>query len=204
MAASPAMAQSDRRARFDDGSRAWHVSLSAGSMRGVTISDKASNAAWVLARSRPLAVSVDWGRRSRVFGLRVQQIVAPIDFQGGSCPGCDGTVRAHSLLLTMRNAGPLFETSLVQMVELGLGTTTWHSLTGRNGDHPTSIDPTTDLTYSAAIGIALPFRDRYEAVANYDIQMARHQQKPRVSGVANPGYIGLGMLRLALRIQITD
>ncbi len=107
-------------------------------------------------------------------------------------------------MLTVRSSGPLFDTPLVQFVELGLGTTTWHSLTGRNGYNPPAINPTTDLTYSAALGIALPFRNRFEAVANYDLQMVRHQPKPRASGTTNANFIGLGMARLGLRIRLTD
>ncbi|MBI2407313.1 MAG: hypothetical protein HYV19_03285 [Gemmatimonadetes bacterium] len=204
IATGTAAAQSTRGAPFDDGSRAWHAALEAGSMRGLTVSDRASNSAWVLSSSHPISASIGWGGARRIYAVRLQHVAAPLDLQGGVCTGCDGTVRATSVMATLRSAAPLFDSGLRQMVELGIGTTTWHSLTGRNGQQPPSIDPTTDFTYSAAIGIGLPVSERFEFVTMYDIMMARHQQKPRASGAANPAFVGLSILRVALRARLSQ
>lgn len=185
------------------------LSAAVGSQRAVSISDKQSDGGWRLATSRPVTVALDWGSASRTFGARVHRTVAPMTYEGLRCAGCDGEVQSLSVMGAYRASQQLGDTPVRQFVELGAGITRWSGLRGRNGDVVPGISPVYDFTYSAAIGLGLPVRDRLDAFVMFDILMVRHVQevieyggelvKPDAKAQAS---FGLPSLRLGARYRL--
>jgi hypothetical protein len=182
------------------------ISGGTGTMRAVSVLDRASDATWVLDESKPVGGSVEWGRADRTIGVRVQQLTAAMQFEGASCIYCDGEVQALTALAVYRRASPLFNSSsLRQIVELGAGATRWSNLRGRNGHQLPTIAPVFDFTYSASIGIGLPLGERLEATAMYDVLMARHRLLQTSSPDSKSiGYIGFAVVRFGARWRLGE
>ena len=121
-------------AQSDHEPKTLWLTAAVGSQRAVSISDKQSDGGWRLDSSRPISVSLDWGRASQAFGARVHRTVSPMTFEGASCPGCRGKIQALSLIGAYHRSGPLGETQIRQFVELGAGLTRWSGLRG-TGSH---------------------------------------------------------------------
>jgi len=175
-----------------------------GSQRAVSISDKQSVGGWRLATSRPLTVAVDWGTSRRTFGARVHRTVSPMTFEGASCTGCEGEIQSLSLMGAYRSSQNLGDTPIRQYIELGAGITRWSGLQGTGGNRLPSFSAVYDFTYSAAIGLGLPMRDRLDAFAMFDILMVRHVQEVIVSepNAKAAAWFGLASLRLGARYRL--
>jgi hypothetical protein len=185
------------------------LSAAVGSQRPVSISDKQSIGGWRIDRSRPLTVSLDWGRSSQSVGARLHRTVSPMTFEGASCAGCAGEVQALSLVGAFRTSRQLGETPIRQFVEIGAGVTRWSGLKGTGSGRLPPFSPVYDFTYAGAIGVGLPVTDRLHAIVMYDILMARHVQEVIVYGGestppdAKPAaWFGLASLRLGARYRL--
>ncbi|MDP1889339.1 MAG: hypothetical protein Q8K55_00490 [Gemmatimonadaceae bacterium] len=198
LAAEGAGAQS-----FYEPNTLW-LSAAVGWQRAVSISDKQSEGGWLLSASRPLTVSLDWGRASRTFGVRVHRTVSPMKLENYEYAGNHGEVQSLSVIGAYRASQQLGETPIRQFIELGAGITRWSDMRGRNGDRLPVISPVYDFTYSAAIGLGLALRDRLEGFVMFDILMVRHVQQvlvltPNAKAEAS---FGLPSLRLGARYRL--
>jgi hypothetical protein len=199
--------RADAQAEYEP-STLW-LSAAVGSQRPVSISDKQSIGGWRIDRSRPLTVSLDWGRSSQSVGARLHRTVSPMTFEGASCAGCAGEVQALSLVGAFRTSRQLGETPIRQFVEIGAGVTRWSGLKGTGSGRLPPFSPVYDFTYAGAIGVGLPVTDRLHAIVMYDILMARHVQEVIVYGGestppdAKPAaWFGLASLRLGARYRL--
>ncbi len=187
------------------------LSGAVGSQRPFSISDKQSLGGWRIDRSRPITISLDWGRANQSVGARLHRTVSPMTFEGASCTGCSGQVQSLSLLGAFRTSQQLGQTPVRQFVELGAGVTRWSGLRGTGDGQLPRYSPVYDFTYSAGIGVGLPVSDRLQAVLMYDILMARHVQEVIVYGgeITPPdakaaAWFGLASLRLGARYRLGD
>lgn len=184
---------------------AW-LSAAVGSQRPVSISDKQTVGGWRVDRSRPVTVSLDWGRASQALGVRLHRTVSPMTFEGASCAGCEGEVQSLSLLGAYRTSRQLGETPIRQFVEVGAGVTRWSGLRGTGSGRLPHLSPVYDFTYAGAIGIGMPMTDRLHALVMYDILMVRHVQEVIVSEpkAKATAWSGLASLRLGVRYRLGD
>ena len=203
VAAPRARAQADY-----EPSTLW-LSAAVGSQRPVSISDKQSIGGWRVDRSRPITLSLDWGRANQTVGARVHRTVSPMTFEGASCTGCDGEIQALSLIAAFRTSQRLGDTPIRQFVEVGAGVTRWSGLRGTSEGRLPHFSPVYDFTYAGAIGIGLPVTDRLDAIVMYDILMVRHVQEVIVYGGAPTppdakatAWFGLASLRLGARYRL--
>jgi len=185
------------------------LSAALGSQRPVSISDKQSGGGWRLDRSRPITLSLDWGRANQSIGARFHRTVSPMVFEGADCAGCAGEVQSLSLLAAFRTSQQLGDTPIRQFVEVGAGITQWSGLKGTTENRLPHYSPVYDFTYAGAIGLGLRVSDRMNAIVMYDILMARHVQEViEYGGQATPpnakaaAWFGLSSLRLGARYRL--
>lgn len=189
----------------------WWLSAAAGSQRPVSISDKQTVGGWRIDRSRPVTLSLDWGRAGQTIGARLHRTVSPMVFEGASCAGCAGEVQSLSLMGAFRSSRPIGDTQIRQFVEVGAEVTRWSGLQGTGEGRLPHFSPVYDFTYSGAIGVGLPVTDRLHAMVMYDILMARHVQEVIIYGGeptppdAKPSaWFGLASLRIGARYRLGD
>ena len=185
------------------------LSAAIGSQRALSISDKQSIGGWRLDTSRPITVSLDWGRASQTFGARLHRTVSPMTFEGASCTGCEGEVQALSLIGAYRTSQQLGETPIRQFVEIGAGVTRWSGLRGTGEGRLPRFSPVYDFTYAGALGFGLPVTERLHGIVMYEILMVRHVQEVIEYGgeVTKPdakaaAWFGLASLRLGARYRL--
>ena len=200
--AQPAGAQVFGAPRDYNANVVW-ISAYGGSMAGQSMSDKASDASWSLAKSKPVNLALDWGTNDRSIGLRVQRAVPQLEFSGLTCAACRGEVQALTMLGTYRRASPLYTSSLRQVVELAAGVTTWSALKGQDGNTLPTIAPKSDFTYSISLGASLPLGDRLEGSVMYDLMQVRHaRQTSGPSGSSSSTFEKLNTLRVGARLRL--
>lgn len=182
------------------GQPAW-ASVGGGAVRDFSVSDRSSDATWLLHSPRAISGSAEWGTTEQMVGVRLRTMSAALTFQGPTCAYCDGSVEALSVLGTYRRAQVIPNTRILQMVELMAGVTAWHSLRGRNGMQIDPIPAVYDLSYGAAIGVGYLLTERLEASAMYEILMARHRLEALATNprAKSTGEIGMAGLRLVAR-----
>ena len=184
------------------GASLW-LSVGYGSTRGVSVSDKASNAMWTLDKATPRRVAIDWGRQERTIGVAASLVNVPLRLADAACGSCNGTVQATQVMGIYRIEAPLFTGALRSITEFGAGLTRWSGLTGRDGDTIGAIAANNDFTYSASFGLGVPLGNHLELTALYDVAQVRHERQSsslaRSSGSSN---VGLTTLRFGARVRL--
>ncbi|MHB8840064.1 MAG: hypothetical protein ACYC7F_14065 [Gemmatimonadaceae bacterium] len=138
---------------------AFWLTFAGGFQRGASISDKQSGGGWRLDASRPVTLSVDWGRAGQTIGVHLHHNVSAMVYEAASCAGCKGEIQSQSLMATYRRSQVLARSRLRQFVELGAGLTRWSALRSTDENRIPGISPIYDFTYAAAIGVGYPFSD---------------------------------------------
>ena len=199
--AQPAAAQFGGPSR-SYGNELW-LTAGQGNLPALTMSDNASGGTWRLERTKPVSVSLDWGRRERSIGLSVAHDNYALALSAPTCPACNATVRTEQALATYRRSGTMFGGGVMQVVEFGVGATQWSKLTGEGGSTPPVIKPNTDFTYAVALGLAIPVGDAFELSAMYKSISVRHETLRQIStGAAPNNFIGMNMLWFGARVRL--
>jgi hypothetical protein len=200
--ASPAGAQVFGAPRDYNRNFLW-LSAGRGNMSTASVSDEASGGSWLLEKSKPVQVAIDWGRSTSSVGVTVREGKIPMRFGGTKCSGCNAQVQALVVMGTYRRAASLFGSSLLQITELAAGTTRWSGLSGRNGDPVPAVAANNDFTYSLGIGVGLPVGQSLEVSLMYDVMKVYHERAPLgAADKASSAFVGLSTLRAGARIRL--
>lgn len=200
--ASPAGAQVFGVPTSNSGPSLW-LSVGDGSTRGVSVSDKASDAIWHLDKAAPRRVAIEWGREERTIGVAASMVSVPLRLVGSACGSCNGTVKATQVMGTYRMEAPLFGGVLRSVTELGAGVTRWSGLTGRDGDTIGAIAANDDFTYSVSFGLGVPLGSHLDLTALYDVSQVRHErQSSSLAHSSGSSNVGLTTLRFGARVRL--
>lgn len=180
----------------------WYLGGAQASVRAASISDRATDATWVMDKANLLTGSLEYGRSDRSMGARVVYGTIPMSFEGASCLACRGEVQMLTALAVYRRGGPLFNTGLSQIIELAVGATQWSNLSGVSGPQLPTMSPQTDFTYAVSIGAGLPIGQRLEVMAAYDVQQIKHRPRSGTNLPSSSGSVGLAVVRIGARWRL--
>jgi len=179
------------------------ISVSAGGLRGVPVSDKASNGGWHLQTSAPVTVAFAMPLWGQTIGLRAQTSSINLRFTGPSCADCAGRVQATATLATLNKTSQIGNSAYNTEIEFALGMTSWTGLRGRDGNQLPAAGAVHDFTYGISFGWSRVLSDRLDALLMLDILNLTHAiGSASVTGVRGNGQITLYGLRAGARLQL--
>jgi hypothetical protein len=181
----------------------WWFGVEGGNARALTMSDKASSANWILEKSTPYRVTLDYGPRERTFGLALAQGTSDMRYEGADCAQCLGQVTMQQALLRTHIMSPLFTTGLYAVTDISVGMTRWSDLKGREGSVIAPISANNDFTYGISLGAVLPLGERLDLSVSMDALSMKHEPRTLTTGgTAGSGNVSMSTLRFGGRIRL--